>query len=216
MTKLFRRLHEDESGFLISSELVIVGTVGVLAMVVGLEAISSSVVQELNDLASAFGAMSQSYNYRSIAKIGHARISGAGYFDRGDYCDCTPIVQTEVVGKIDTGGTVSESFSAPAVTQQQLVAPNVVLAPPPLPAPLPVREAIIAAPAPCVTCTEVPGEIIEEHIIRRRVSSFSDCSSRSTTIVPQPESFAPPMKAPPAVKPNVKIETFEPKVKKTN
>ena len=213
MTKLWHKLSEDESGFIISSELVIVGTVGVLAMVVGLEAISSSVVQELNDLASAFGAMSQSYNYRSIAKIGHARISGAGYNDRGDYCDCTPIVQTEVGGKIDAGGSFSESYSGPVTVQEQLVAPSVVLAP--LPAPATIRETIVSAP--CVTCTDSPGEIIEEHIIRRRVSSFSsDCGTSSTIIVPQPESFAPTMKAPPMVKPSMKMETFEPKLKKKN
>ena len=218
MTKLWRKLHDDESGFLISSELVIVGTVCVFAMGVGLEAISSSVVQELNDLASAFGAMSQSYNYRSIAKIGHARISGAGYNDNGDYCDCTPIVQTEVGGKLDAGGVNPESFSAPAVVQEQLVAPKMVA---PIPQPL-VQEKVLTAP--CVTCTELPGEIIEERIIRRRIGTFSDCSSSTVTdttsgkmiVVPQPESAAPTLKVPPAPKSNVTPESFEPKPKKKN
>ena len=216
MTKLWRKLRDEESGFLISSELVIVGTVGVLAMVVGLEAISSSVIQELNDLASAFGAMSQSYNYRSIAKIGHARISGAGYNDRGDYCDCTPIVQTEVGGKLDAGGTFSESFSSPGVVQEQLVVPPMAITAPP--APVMIQDKVIAAP--CVTCTEVPGEIIEERIIRRRIGTFSDCSSSPATstsktiIVPQPESFAPTLKAPPVPKSNVGTESYDPKPKK--
>ncbi|MCX7418203.1 MAG: hypothetical protein NT013_01535 [Planctomycetia bacterium] len=227
MTKLWRKLRDEESGFLISSELVIVGTVGVLAMVVGLEAISSSVIQELNDLASAFGAMSQSYNYRSIAKIGHARISGAGYNDRGDYCDCTPIVQTEVGGKLDAGGTFSESFSSPGVVQEQLVVPPMAITAPPAPvmiaitappAPVMIQDKVIAAP--CVTCTEVPGEIIEERIIRRRIGTFSDCSSSPATstsktiIVPQPESFAPTLKAPPVPKSNVGSESYDPKPKK--
>ena len=46
MLNLWQRLRDDENGFLISSELVIIGTVGVLAMVVGLEAVSSAVIQE--------------------------------------------------------------------------------------------------------------------------------------------------------------------------
>lgn len=206
MTNLWRKLSEDESGFLISSELVIVGTVGVLAMVVGLEAVSSAVIQELNDLSGAFGAISQSFNYRSIAKIGHARVSGAGFNDRGDFCDCAAITQTEVGGKIDGVGTASESFGSSAVISEQLVAPRVV-------APAPVQETIISAPslAPCV---ELPGEIIEEHIIRRRVGSFSDCAT--TIIVPQPETAVPTMKVPPAARPNIKIETFEPKPKRKN
>jgi hypothetical protein len=218
MIKLWHKLRDDESGFLISSELVIVGTVGVLAMVVGLEAISSSVVQELNDLASAFGAMSQSYNYRSIAKIGHARISGAGYNDNGDYCDCTPIVQTEVGGKIDAGGIYSESFSAPAVSQEQLAIPKVAVQV----APPTIQEKVISAP--CVTCTELPGEIIEERIIRRRIGTYSDCSSSTVSganpnnviVLPQPEPPAPALKAPPVLKPHVTPESFDPKPKKKN
>lgn len=216
MIELWHKLRDDESGFLVSSELVIVGTVGVLAMVVGLEAISSSVVQELNDLASAFGAMSQSYNYRSIAKVGHARISGAGYYDNGDFCDCTPIVQTEVGGKIDAGGTVAESLSAPAVVQEQFIAPKATVHV----APQPIQEKAIAAP--CVTCTELPGEIIEERIIRRRVGTFSDCSSSTVSgttsnnviILPQPEPPVPTLKAPQVKTPQVAPETFDPKPKK--
>ena len=70
MKSLWNRFAEDERGFVISAELVLVMTLGVLSMVVGLQAVSSAITQELNDVANAFGAVSQSYNYRSITKRG--------------------------------------------------------------------------------------------------------------------------------------------------
>lgn len=81
MKNLWQKLLADETGVVLSSEIALVGTVGVLGMVVGLEAVTSSVNSELNDLASAFGAIDQSYNYRSIAKPGHAWVRGSGYND---------------------------------------------------------------------------------------------------------------------------------------
>ena len=78
-TNMWHQLRQDESGFLISSELVIIGTVAVLAMIVGLEAVSSAVTQELNDLSNALGAINQSYHYRSIAKSQHAWVSGSRF-----------------------------------------------------------------------------------------------------------------------------------------
>ena len=198
MKNLWHRLRDDESGFVVSSELVIVGTVGVLGMVVGLDAISSSVNQELNDLASAFGAMNQSYNYRSIAKSWHARVSGSGFNDRGDFCDCTPIVQTDVVGKSDASGSFSETFIAPPVVREQIVQPSVV-------PPMPVPKSVISVPCP-TPCSDQLGEIIEERIIRRRANSSSDYGS--TVIVPHPEFVVPPPQ------PTLKFETTEPKPKR--
>lgn len=98
MKSLWMRFAQDERGFVISAELVLVMTLGVLSMVVGLQAVSSAITQELNDVANAFGAVSQSYNYRSISKRRHAWISGSGFNDRADFCDCNPILQTDIIG----------------------------------------------------------------------------------------------------------------------
>ena len=215
MMNLYRRLRDDESGFLISSEMVIIGTVGVLGMVVGLEAVSSAVIQELNDLSNAFGSISQSFNYRSIAKIGHARVSGAGFNDRGDACDCTTIVQTDVGGNVGGSSTSSQLIMAPSVVRGQafqpnvqFVQPNVQFAQPSVQViqpnvvtPLSVQETILAAP-----CPDQLGEIIEERIIRRRVNSTSDFSN--TVIIPQVETFVPQSK------PALKFEKIETKPKK--
>lgn len=104
MKSLWIRFAQDERGFVISAELVLVMTLGVLSMVVGLQAVSSAITQELNDVANAFGAVSQSYGYRSITKRRHAWISGSAFHDRADFCDCNPILQADVVGHIGLQG----------------------------------------------------------------------------------------------------------------
>ena len=103
-----RKLLNDECGFVITAELVLVLTIAVLAMVVGLSAVRDAISQEMNDLSSAFGAIDQT-NYTvglHKAKSGgakhHALIAGWGYIDRGDDCDCTPITYREVCGKPDS------------------------------------------------------------------------------------------------------------------
>ena len=47
MTNLFTKLIHDEAGFIVSAELVLVATVGVLAMVVGLSEVALNVNNEL-------------------------------------------------------------------------------------------------------------------------------------------------------------------------
>src|SRR5712691_496113 len=127
-TNLWHQLREDESGFLISSELVIIGTVGVLAMIVGLEAVSSAVTQELNDLSNALGAINQSYSYRSIAKFRHAWVSGSRFNDTRDRCDCVAITQTDVVGICGLGTGVSESTGdlPSPVIQEEVIRKSIV------------------------------------------------------------------------------------------
>lgn len=179
MKSLWQKLLADETGVVLSSEIALVGTVGVLGMVVGLEAVTSAVNSELNDFASAIGALDQSYNYRSMAKFGHGWVRGSGFNDGGDYCDCNVIVSTDVGGK---GGGSGESVasssavvaSAPVVREQVIeerVIDEVIVEQP----------AVIAAPQVC-PCPE--DEIIEEHIIRRRVRP--DCD-RTLHVVPQPQ-----------------------------
>jgi len=54
-----RAFWNDEHGFIVSAELVLVGTIGVLSMVVGLSAVSRSVTNELYDMADAFNSVNQ-------------------------------------------------------------------------------------------------------------------------------------------------------------
>jgi hypothetical protein len=107
MVRNFRLLAGDEAGFIISAELVLVMTIAVLGMVVGLTAVRDSVANELNDLSHAFGAVSQSYHVSGLSKErcswgSHASISGFGFNDRADDCDCKPIDLIDVAGKQDS------------------------------------------------------------------------------------------------------------------
>ena len=102
-----RKLLNDEVGFVITAELVLVLTIAVLAMVVGLAAVRDAVTQEMNDISAAFGAVSQSYNVVGVSKPKgsgkpHAGIAGFGYNDKGDDCDCQTIDLTDVCGKADS------------------------------------------------------------------------------------------------------------------
>ena len=94
MKHLLKEIWKDERGFVVSAELVLIMTIGVLGMVVGISSIASSITNEMNDISNAFGAVDQSYWYSGLVKPGHAGVSGSGYADGQDDCDCLTIVRT--------------------------------------------------------------------------------------------------------------------------
>ena len=59
---MLKNLWNDESGVIISAELVLVLTIAVLAMVVGLSEVAVAVNTELNDLSNAIGALNQTFS----------------------------------------------------------------------------------------------------------------------------------------------------------
>jgi len=66
MEKSVFALWDDEAGFIISAELVLVATIVVIGMIVGLVMVRNQVVQELADVALAIGCVSQSYCFPGI------------------------------------------------------------------------------------------------------------------------------------------------------
>lgn len=60
MKKLLLKLWNDENGFIVSAELVLVSTITVLSMLVGLSELSKSINNELYDVADAFQSVNQS------------------------------------------------------------------------------------------------------------------------------------------------------------
>ena len=96
---LFTRLLNDEAGFIVSAELVLVSSLAVLAMIVGLSEVAHNVNEELEDVGTAFGRMSQSYQvYGTQGHKGWA--DGSSYYDVPDFCDnyCN-ITSTPAVGE---------------------------------------------------------------------------------------------------------------------
>ena len=91
---MLKQLWNDEVGFVISAELVLVLTIGVLAMIVGLSEVAVAVNTELNDISNAIGALNQSYCYTGFSGTDSKNSSkeksnffGSQYRDRLDDCD---------------------------------------------------------------------------------------------------------------------------------
>lgn len=87
---------DDDVGFVISAELVLVASILVIGIIVGLSEIQHAVVSEMNDVADAVGSLNQSYWYSGFSKIDggwscngqvHAFTRGSSFIDTVDACD---------------------------------------------------------------------------------------------------------------------------------
>jgi len=83
---LLNQLQRDENGFVVSAELVLVGTILVLGMIVGLTELSYGVNEELEDLGSAVGGINQTYYY-TLASGRKGEVVGSTFLDFEDECD---------------------------------------------------------------------------------------------------------------------------------
>lgn len=99
MTKLFARVMNDEAGFVVSAELVLVATIAILAMVVGLSEVSLSINSELEDVACAFGSINQSFQYKGIQGHQCHNTVGSSYLDKVDFCDCDNVGPGDIAGE---------------------------------------------------------------------------------------------------------------------
>lgn len=82
----FNVLWNDEAGFIISIELVLIATICVIGLITGLTAIRDAVVCEISDVAGAIQDMNQSYTYNGVN--GHSGSSaGSDFVDARDHCD---------------------------------------------------------------------------------------------------------------------------------
>ena len=86
---VLQSLWNDEVGFIISSELILIATILVIGMIVGLTTVRDQVVQELADIAMAFSDVTQSYSYNGVT--GHtSSTAGSNFNDQTDFCDQAP------------------------------------------------------------------------------------------------------------------------------
>ena len=90
---MLNQLLNDESGFIVSAELVLIATILVIGLIVGLSEVQHAVVAELNDVADAIGELNQCYFYSGFHKrqsFGggfHAATYGSNFVDTRDDCD---------------------------------------------------------------------------------------------------------------------------------
>lgn len=78
MNALLTKLIDDEAGFIVSAELVMIATLGVLAMAVGLSEVAWNINNELQDVGRAFGSMNQSFS--TYGQTGHYGTNGGSSF----------------------------------------------------------------------------------------------------------------------------------------
>ena len=95
--RMFNELLSDENGFIVSSELILIATILVIALVVGLQTIRDAVLQELGDVGAAIGSISQDYSYSGAT--GHASsINGSQYVDDTDFCEVSTANSKNCIG----------------------------------------------------------------------------------------------------------------------
>ncbi|MCG6157004.1 hypothetical protein [Rubinisphaera margarita] len=90
---MMRALLHDESGFIVSAELVLIATILVIGLIVGLSSIQHAVVAELNDVGDAIGRLNQSYWFSGFSSVKNggnglkAYTRGSAFQDETDDCD---------------------------------------------------------------------------------------------------------------------------------
>ena len=77
---LISRLWNDDNGFIVSAELVLVATIVVIGMITGLAAIRKDVTSELTEVGQAIAAIDQSYSYSGLSNC-HSSTAGAAVTD---------------------------------------------------------------------------------------------------------------------------------------
>lgn len=104
MMHLVTRLWNDEAGFIVSAELILVATITVLAIVVGLSEVAYGINEELEDIGSAFGSVNQSFC--NFGTCGHqGAISGSSFRDHIDFCDS----ERDIVGHQGSPGEQNQN-----------------------------------------------------------------------------------------------------------
>jgi hypothetical protein len=86
MSSLINNLINDEAGFIVSAELILVSTIAVLALIVGLTEVSFGINQELEDVGAAFGSINQGFHYNGTQGF-KGGSNGSMYDDEWDDCD---------------------------------------------------------------------------------------------------------------------------------
>jgi len=88
--QVLKRIWRDDAGFIVSAELVLVATILVIGVMVGLNAVRNSVVNELADVSKAVDNLNQGLVVGGVQ--GHAAaVAGWQFADNSDYCNVDPV-----------------------------------------------------------------------------------------------------------------------------
>ena len=85
MNTLINQLLNDEAGFIVSAELILISTIVVLGLIVGLSEVALNINNELEDVGTAFNCIQQSYHVDGFN--GHKGwTDGSRFSDSFDFC----------------------------------------------------------------------------------------------------------------------------------
>lgn len=111
-----KRFWDDESGFVMSSDLILVSTILVIGLLVGLTSVRDQIVQELGDLSMAVGNLNQSYSFagHSVTFAGSTfTVAGSSFEDLSDFGeDGTNEDNTDTANSEPAGISVQETASS--------------------------------------------------------------------------------------------------------
>lgn len=92
----------DESGTIVSAEIILVITIAGIGMIAGLTTYRDAAVMEMADLATAIGQFNQSYSLSSVilsttiaGTVYNASIAGSTFNDDPDWCQDTTSSTTD-------------------------------------------------------------------------------------------------------------------------
>ena len=117
---MLKALLNDEAGFVVSTELVLVATILVIGLIVGQTTLRDNVVTELADTADAISAIDQSYEWSFVT--GHSSsTAGSEFNDAADFCDADNLGSQGLAGA-DTCVLI-DGGDAAAGSQNNVVGP---------------------------------------------------------------------------------------------
>jgi hypothetical protein len=100
---IFNKLWNDENGFLVSAEVVLVGTILIIGMIVGHSELSFNVNQELEDVGAAIAGINQTYYY-TLAAGRKGESVGSTFLDFEDECDSACNITCDLPGRREVSG----------------------------------------------------------------------------------------------------------------
>lgn len=107
---IFRKLKQlwrDERGAMNSADVVLITTILIIGSIVGLVCMRNQIVQELGDIATAIGALNQSYEYvGDVQTVGTPTVTIVGTWAGSSYDDLD-----DVGDGPDTAGAEPDSIS---------------------------------------------------------------------------------------------------------
>ena len=83
---MFTKLWNDENGFVISAEIILVAAILIIGLVAGLTSLRDGIIEELSDVGQSVGNMDQSFTVGGTRAASSAT-AGFGFADARDFCD---------------------------------------------------------------------------------------------------------------------------------